>query len=108
MRHPFHREVRLRPIFLMSCAAVLICATDSASKGADGLSVPEGYVIEKVASEPGIRFPMFATFDDKGRLFVTESSGLDLYAELVAHTRKCRVSILEDSDGDGKFEKSAV
>ena len=51
---------------------------------------------------------MFATFDDQGRLFVAESSGLDLYAELTAGTRKCRVSLLEDRDGDGRFEVARV
>jgi len=47
---------------------------------------------------------MFATFDDRGRLFVSESSGLDLYAEISAGTRRCRVSLLEDRDGDGGYE----
>jgi putative membrane-bound dehydrogenase-like protein len=51
---------------------------------------------------------MFAAFDDRGRLFVAESSGLDLYAELSALTRNCRISVLEDSDGDGRFEKTQV
>jgi putative membrane-bound dehydrogenase-like protein len=71
-------------------------------------TAPDGFLIEKVASEPGVRFPMFATFDDRGRLFVAESSGLDLYAELSAQTRKCRVRLLEDRDGDGRFESSRV
>jgi putative heme-binding domain-containing protein len=51
---------------------------------------------------------MFATFDDRGRLFVAESSGLDLYAEISAGTRKCRIRLLEDEDGDGRFESSHV
>src|SRR5688500_13237862 len=51
---------------------------------------------------------MFACLDDRGRLFVAESSGLDLYAEISAGTRKCRVRVLEDRDGDGRFETSRV
>lgn len=51
---------------------------------------------------------MFAAFDEKGRLFVAESSGLDLYAELLALTRKCQIRLLEDRNGDGKFERSQV
>ena len=70
--------------------------------------MPEGFTIERVDPEGQIRFPMFAAFDERGRLFVTESSGLDLYAEISALTRKCRISVLEDADGDGRFEKSAV
>ncbi|MDQ3441391.1 MAG: HEAT repeat domain-containing protein [Planctomycetota bacterium] len=69
---------------------------------------PPGFVVEKVASEPAVVFPMFACFDDRGRLFVAESSGLDLYEELQKQTRKCRVSMLEDVDGDGRFERSTV
>jgi putative heme-binding domain-containing protein len=70
--------------------------------------VPDGFVMEKVAGEPETVFPMFAGYDDRGRLFVAESSGLDLYAELTAQTRKCRVRLLEDRDGDGRFETSRV
>src|SRR4051812_46920965 len=71
------------------------------------LRVPPGFVIEKVAGEPDVVFPMFAALDDRGRLFVTESSGLDLYKELQALTRKCRVSVLEP-DGRGGFHKARV
>jgi putative membrane-bound dehydrogenase-like protein len=55
-----------------------------------------------------IRWPMFATLSDRGRLFVAESSGLDLYAEITAGTRKCRVAVLDDRDGDGLYESSQV
>ncbi|MEJ7637222.1 MAG: PVC-type heme-binding CxxCH protein [Singulisphaera sp.] len=70
--------------------------------------VPDGFTIERVAGEPDVKFPMFAAFDDRGRLFVAESSGLDLYAEIAAGTRKCRIRLLEDRDGDGRFEASQV
>lgn len=73
-----------------------------------GPRVPDGFTIERVAGEPDVKFPMFAAFDDRGRLFVAESSGLDLYAEITAGTRKCRIRLLEDRDGDGRFEASKV
>jgi putative heme-binding domain-containing protein len=69
---------------------------------------PAGFTIERIDPAGKVQFPMFAAFDDRGRLFVTESSGLDLYAEISALTRKCRVSVLEDRDGDGVFERSSV
>src|SRR5215831_18435882 len=72
------------------------------------LIVPPGYTIEKVAGTPEIHFPMFGAFDERGRLFVAESSGLDLYAELQKLSRTCRISVLEDKDGDGRFEVSRV
>jgi len=70
--------------------------------------VPDGFVIEQVAGEPQVVFPMFACFDDRGRLYVAESSGLDLYEGLQTQTRHCRVRRLEDRDGDGRFESSQV
>src|SRR5688572_3856290 len=70
--------------------------------------VPDGFTIQLAAAEPQIRFPMFACVDDKGRLFVAESSGLDLYKEISAGTRKCQVRLLEDRDRDGKYESAKV
>jgi hypothetical protein len=51
---------------------------------------------------------MFAGFDDRGRLFVAESLGPELYAGITAGMRKCRVSELEDRDRDGRYESSRV
>lgn len=51
---------------------------------------------------------MFACLDESGRMYVAESSGLDLYAELQKLTRRCRISVLEDKDGDGVFESAKV
>jgi putative membrane-bound dehydrogenase-like protein len=95
------------PCFL--CLLVLP-ASGRAAEPASALRhrVPDGFVIEQVAGEKQVRFPMFAAFDDRGRLFVAESSGLDLYAEISAATRKCRIRLLEDKDGDGRFETSRV
>src|SRR5262245_32826516 len=70
--------------------------------------LPEGFVIEKVAAEPHVVFPMFACFDDRGRLFVAESSGEDLYAAMQKQTRKCRIRLLEDRGPDGRFRQSRV
>lgn len=67
--------------------------------------VVEGFSIGKAADSS---FPMFACFDDKGRLYVTESSGGDLYVELQKLTRGCKVRRFEDKDGDGSYETSTV
>ncbi|HLF92220.1 MAG TPA: PVC-type heme-binding CxxCH protein, partial [Planctomycetota bacterium] len=62
--------------------------------------VVEGFTIEKVADAS---FPMFACFDDRGRLYVTESSGGDLYLELQKLTRGCKVRRF-----DADFKASTV
>src|SRR5262245_53080328 len=83
-------------------ALVFVCLSVGVHSHA-AFTVPSGFTIAKVAGDPEVRFPMFAAFDDKGRLFVTESSGGDLYKEITAQTRLCTVRLLEDADGDGRF-----
>lgn len=80
----------------------------AASAAAAQFSVPTNFTVHPAAVEPNIRFPMFACLDERGRLFVAESSGLDLYAEISAGTRKCQVRLLEDRDRDGAYETARV
>lgn len=68
-------------------------------------TAPPGFALQKAA---GSTFPMFACFDDRGALYVTESSGGDLYEELKKQVRGCKVRRFEDKDGDGVFESSTV
>ena len=98
--------MRTAPLATTAVALLLLIAPllDAAAPP----KAPAGFTIERVDPEGKISFPMFACFDDAGRLFVTESSGLDLYAEISALTRKCRISVLEDKDGDGRYETSTV
>lgn len=75
---------------------------------AASIQLPAGFVAELVAGPPLVRHPMMAGFDDRGRLFVSESAGLNLNnKELDAQTPNY-VSMLEDTDGDGFFDKSTV
>jgi len=60
-------------------AAIALLVLLAASGLAAELTVPPGFSVQLAAVEPHIRFPMFATIDSRGRLFVAESSGLDLY-----------------------------
>src|SRR5262245_45744474 len=104
------RDTARRPAVALLAAGVLVALLlpSVAQPAPPRHRAPAGFVIEQVAGEPETVFPMFACFDDRGRLFVAESSGLDLYKEISAGTRKCRVRVLEDRDGDGRFETSAV
>src|SRR5262249_46902724 len=47
----------------------------ASQKLAPPFSVPPGFVIERVAGPPLVERPMMAGFDDRGRLFVCDSSG---------------------------------
>ena len=69
------------------------------------MTVPDGFTVELVASEPDIVNPVAMTFDERGRLWVTESLE---YPRFSAGPGKDRIKILEDTHGDGKFDKVTV
>ncbi len=75
----------------------------------NSISVPDGFKLELVASEPMIEEPVAISWDPNGRLFVAE---MRTYMQDVNGTGTddpvSRISILEDIDGDGKMDKSTV
>ncbi len=76
--------------------------------GLAAISVPAGFTVELVAAAPLVERPMLATFDDQGRLYVCDSAGVNLRgAELSKNPPHC-IRMLEDTDGDGRFDKSTV
>lgn len=68
-----------------------------------GFVVPEGFEIQLYASEPEIGKPINLTFDAKGRMWVTQSYEYPFPAERGNGNDK--ITILEDTDGDGKADK---
>ncbi len=71
-----------------------------------GFKLPDGFEIELFASEPDIGKPMNISFDPKGRLWVTQSNEYPFYDS--AGTGPDRISILEDTDRDGRADKIKV
>jgi putative membrane-bound dehydrogenase-like protein len=69
------------------------------------MTVPEGFRVELVASEPDLVNPVAMTFDERGRIWVTESLE---YPRQQAGPGRDRVKILEDRDGDGKAETFTI
>lgn len=65
--------------------------------------LPSGFRIELAVAEPEIADPVAMAFDPQGRLYVDEMPDYPLDAE-----PKGRVKVLEDRDGDGRFEYSTV
>ncbi|HLJ10194.1 MAG TPA: PVC-type heme-binding CxxCH protein, partial [Planctomycetaceae bacterium] len=70
--------------------------------------LPAGMSIEKVAAAPLIRYPLFACFDDQGRLYVAEGTGKNLPGTELVKLNLGKITRLEDTDGDGKFDKSTT
>jgi putative membrane-bound dehydrogenase-like protein len=72
------------------------------------LRVPPGFEVELVAAPPLVNRPIVADFDDEGRLYVADSSGSNDRVERQLADRPHRIVRLEDSDGDGRFDKTLV
>ncbi|SDH13662.1 putative membrane-bound dehydrogenase domain-containing protein [Dyadobacter soli] len=64
--------------------------------------VPEGFEVTLFASEPDITKPMNMEFDDRGRLWVTQSGEYPVAAG--ESDGKDRITILEDKNGDGRAD----
>jgi len=69
------------------------------------MTVPEGFKVELVASEPDLVNPIGMAFDERGRVWVTESLE---YPRRSPGPGKDRVKVLEDTDGDGKVDKTTI
>ena len=70
--------------------------------------VPDGCVVEEVAGQPLVNYPLFACFDDRGRLYVAEGTGLNVAGPELVQKKLGRITLLEDTDRDGRFDKSTV
>ncbi len=72
-----------------------------------GIHVPPGFRVELVASEPDVLDPVAFDWDAEGRLWVVEMadypSGMDGKGAAGG-----RVRVLEDADGDGRYETSRL
>lgn len=81
----------------------------SAEEGLKLIEVPAGFQLELVAAEPMVQEPVCFAFDPDGALFVCEWNTYmqDPYATGQSDP-KCRVVKLEDTNGDGKFDKRSV
>jgi putative membrane-bound dehydrogenase-like protein len=66
--------------------------------------VAPGFKLEQVAAEPLLASPVAIAFDENYRLFVVEMRG---YSEN-KDEHVSRIRLLEDVDGDGRFDKSTI
>ena len=73
------------------------------------IHLQKGYHLELVASEPMIHEPVAIAWDGNGRMFVAE---MNTYMQDVngkgESKRVCTIKRLEDTNGDGKMDKSVV
>lgn len=69
------------------------------------MQVPEGFRVELVAAEPDIMNPVAMAFDERGRIWVTESFE---YPRHEPGPGRDRIKILEDTNADGKIDSVKI
>ncbi len=91
------------------CLAMLGCSTSSGPPYAppealEMFEIHRDFEIELFAAEPDIQDPVAIAFDERGRMWVAENSGYPL--DVDGH--RGRVKLLEDTDGDGRPDKTTL
>ena len=82
--------------------------TGTAKFGEQTFTFPGDYTLDRVAGPPLVDRPIQASLDDRGRLYVTESSGSNDPAEVQRERKPHRVLRLTDRDGDGIYDERTV
>jgi putative membrane-bound dehydrogenase-like protein len=76
----------------------------AADDAAQTMRVPEGFQVTTFAAEPDVKQPIGFCIDDRGRLWVAEAYNYPVHGNESGD----RIIILEDEDGDGRFDKRTV
>ena len=103
-----HVSFAARVVAVLLLAFVVSRAQDRAPGAGRALAVPAGFEIELVAGPPLVERPIVAAFDEAGRLYVADSSGSNAPVKTQLTERPHRIVRLEDTDGDGRFDRSVV
>jgi putative membrane-bound dehydrogenase-like protein len=112
MKNGIWQLVRCSAAFLTTLA-VFGAAAEIDSKAHTGLSpqaelatfhIAPGFRVELVASEPNVVDPVAVSFDEDGRMYVTEMPGYPNGGVATGPVKSGKVKLLEDRDGDGFYE----
>lgn len=104
--------MKSNPLLVTICICALACQPGQKKNTVRGLSpeeamstfeVADGFQIEQIAAEPLIADPVDMEIDEFGRLYVVEMHGYPL-----DKSGSGAVKLLEDTDGDGRMDKSTI
>jgi putative membrane-bound dehydrogenase-like protein len=105
--------VRVRRFLTLLCAArvLIVFAADApapvpVAEAVQSISLPEGFHATLFAGEPDVVQPIAMTTDPRGRLWVVECLSYPNWS--TNEFGPDRVSIFEDNDGDGHFDRKTV
>jgi putative membrane-bound dehydrogenase-like protein len=72
------------------------------------LTVPDGFEVDQIAGPPLVNRPISGAFDERGRLYLTDSSGSNDKVQKQLEDKPHRVVRLEGIDSGGRFTQSTV
>ena len=72
------------------------------------VDVPDGFSVELAAGPPLVTHPTMAAFDDRGRLYVCNNSGVNMSNQDLEKQLPNSIRQLVDEDGDGRFDSYRV
>src|SRR5690242_4895198 len=101
----------MNPKFSLLVGSLLAVGSIRAAEfkfGSQTFTLPEGFTLERVAGPGLVDRPIEADFDEQGRLYVTDSSGSNEKVTEQLQKKPHRIVRLEDTDGDGIFDKTTV
>jgi putative membrane-bound dehydrogenase-like protein len=103
------KSLRLPPLPILF-AVVWGGATHAAQVPFPGhhFTLPDGFTLERIAGPPLVDRPISIALDEQGRLYATDSAGMTDKADKQREAKPHRVVRLEDTDGDGRYDKSTV
>src|ERR1051326_6608386 len=71
-------------------------------------TIPDGFEVEQVAGPPLVDRPISGSFDEQGRLYLTDSSGSNDKVEKQLAEKPHRVLRLEAADASGQFSRRSI
>ncbi|HEX4142470.1 MAG TPA: PVC-type heme-binding CxxCH protein [Pirellulales bacterium] len=107
----FGTRFRAALIFVSPWLAAVACQAAHGAEFAvrgNTLRVPDGFTVRLAAEAPLLKYPVCADLDQRGRLYVCESSGSAEWNKPQPKESLHRVLRLEDANGDGVFDRRTV
>jgi len=95
-------------VLVLTAGAALSASAATTNLNGHTFTLPDDFTVELVARAPLVNRPISIAFDELGRLYATDSSGSSDKGPTQYERKDHRIVRLEDTDGDGRFDKSVV
>ncbi|MEO8352420.1 MAG: PVC-type heme-binding CxxCH protein [Chthoniobacteraceae bacterium] len=106
-------EIRFTTLAALGVLGVLVASSLAGPNvqvdvGGQRFTVPDGFEVTLAADAHLVPRPLSASFDDQGRLYVTDSSGSNEKPDQQLKNPTHRILCLTDTNGDGSFDSAKV